>query len=558
MGQTNFLQSLGWAILNSLWQLAMLWVIYQLISGLSKKARPAFKSLTATTLLFCGFGWFVYTFLSSYLSKGNIDSIESSMFVNPAANESVNAWLQKTLPIASVVYLVLLVFPFMQFIRNYRYVQVIRKFGLNKIDVSWRLFVSRVAMRMNIKKKVTIWVSEFVSSPVTIGFLKPVILVPLAAINHLSPQQLEAVLLHELSHIRRHDYLVNLLVNIIQSVLYFNPFVRAFVKIIEREREKSCDEMVLQFQYNAHDYASALLTLEQSNRNNKPLAMSASGKKNDLLHRVEMIMGINKKPVFRFQKLAGFMAGLLCVIAVQALLLLVNETNGKSLAAFPEKASLNLVKGVYTAYNASDRTANTIAERPVTVKTFTVPAKQPVAPVFATASSLVNNDFIQAGFDFANAVQLNEQQEEQIELAMEASKKILENMQWKIVEKNIAEVFNQKEKEVLKATYDKQVKKIDWKKWENKLKLAYNNIDWDKVNVQLYQAVNEVTLDSITTVYNKALSKMEDMKQELTEKDMKGIPDSDINLKDLEIKKNEVRKALNEIRATRTKKIVHL
>ncbi len=102
-------------------------------------------------------------------------------------------------------------------------------------------------------------------------FFKPVILVPLAAINHLTPQQLEAVLLHELSHIKRYDYLVNLIINFIQTILYFNPFVKAFVKIVEKEREKSCDDMVLQFQYDSHEYATALLMLEKTNHLHKPL-----------------------------------------------------------------------------------------------------------------------------------------------------------------------------------------------------------------------------------------------------------------------------------------------
>ena len=178
-------------------------------------------------------------------------------------------WLQKSLSIASVLYLFLLLLPISHFIRNYRYVRIIREYGLTKADSRWRIFVKKVAVLMGIKKPVHIWVSEFVSSPVTIGFLKPVILIPLAAINQLSPQQMEAVLLHELSHIRRYDYLVNFIINVIQSILYFNPFVKALVRTAEREREKSCDEMVLQFQYDSYEYATALLVLEKSNHRSK-------------------------------------------------------------------------------------------------------------------------------------------------------------------------------------------------------------------------------------------------------------------------------------------------
>ena len=226
--QLHLLQALGWAVLNSLWQMALLWVIYQVVTAFLKNTKAASKTVLATTLLFAGSFWFIYTFLIVYsdISEGGTAGI----FIS--SGHEVQNWLLQSLPFISGAYLLLLVLPVLRFIRNYRYVQVIRKYGLSKINVDWRIFVRNVAARMGIKKTVKIWVSEFVSSPVTIGFFKPVILVPLAAINHLTQPQLEAVLLHELAHIRRYDYLINLLINFIQTILYFNPFAKAFVKIV--------------------------------------------------------------------------------------------------------------------------------------------------------------------------------------------------------------------------------------------------------------------------------------------------------------------------------------
>ena len=259
--QLHLLQSLGWAVLNSLWQMALLWVIYMIVIAISKNLKNSSKSTLASGLLFGGFLWSVYTFIIIYNKIITGEAVGESVTIS----SGTYSWLLQSLPFISVAYLLLLTLPVLRFIRNYRYVQVIRKYGLTKINVDWKIFVRNVAARMGIKKPVQIWVSEFVSSPVTIGFLKPVILVPLAAISHLTPHQLEAVLLHDLADIRRYDYLVNLLINFIQTILYFNPFVKAFVKIVEREREKSCDEMVLQFQYDSHQYASALLLLEKTN-----------------------------------------------------------------------------------------------------------------------------------------------------------------------------------------------------------------------------------------------------------------------------------------------------
>lgn len=556
-GQANFLQSLGWAVLNSLWQLALLWVVYQIVSSIFRTTKSSFRSSLASSLLIAGFVWFIYTFFSAYVNPAE-KTVISSAFINADANEQVNVWLQQTLPVASVFYLVILLLPLLHFIRNYRYVQVIRRYGLTKMNVEWRMFVSKVSAQMNIKQTVRIWVSEFVSSPVTIGFLKPVILVPLAAINHLTPQQLEAVLLHELSHIKRFDYLINLIINFIQTVLYFNPFVKAFVKIVEKEREKSCDEMVLQFQYDSHEYASALLILEKTNHEDKPLAVAATGKRKNLLHRIELIMGIPQKNVFSFTRLAGLMACLLCIIAVNSLLLISKPVNSTPAISFaPITPVLHLVENNSPeVISSAEKIENPsgVINHPEQASPDEIDANS-----FANyISTVVSPALISASLEDNISPELKKFQEEQVEKTMQESKKILENIQWKAVEKSIADVLNSKEKEDLKASYDKQLEKMDWKKWENNLKLAYDKIDWDKINIQLADAVNLVRFDSLQMVYNNAIIKLEDAAKELTQYDLKGIPDTDISLKAIEQKKNDVQKALNQLKAVRNKKIVHL
>ncbi len=560
-GQANFLQSLGWAVLNSLWQMALLWVIYQVITGIFRNARTSFKSSLASSLLVGGFAWFIYTFISAYTSTP-ASSVLSSALLPVEGNQQVNDWLQRTLPLASVIYLVLLILPLLHFVRNYRYVQVIRNYGLSRMNVEWRMFVNKLAIQMGIRKKVQIWVSEFVASPVTIGFLKPVILVPLAAINQLTPQQMEAVLLHELSHIRRFDYLVNLIINFTYTLLYFNPFVKAFMKIVEIEREKSCDEMVLQFQYDSHEYATALLTLEKSHPAHKLMALGATGQKQDLLHRIELILGLQRKKFLSFNKLAGLMAGLLCVIALNAILLVSNPVNGSRAVSFAHIASpLNFIEDK----DPGMKLVEVPAERPSQIVNATKKGKLPATTTPASSSfaqyvfsAVANPAIIQAGFDALEYPDLKKYQEKEVENAIKASKKVLESVQWKTVEKNIADAFNQREKEELKATYQKEMDKFDWNKWENKLKQAYDQIDWENINSQLSVAVNQVRLDSIQLVYSKAIRNLDGICKELCTNDLKGIPDTDISLHQLELKKAEVQKALSRLKVVRSRKIVHL
>ncbi|MBL7761785.1 MAG: M56 family metallopeptidase, partial [Chitinophagaceae bacterium] len=308
LGHSDFLQALGWAVLNSLWQIALLWIVYNVLLSLSRSMPSSHKSKLAAVLLMIGFVWFAFTFISIFINKENNHSLVAMSVLSANVNQQLNSWLENILPFASLSYIFLLVIPVFRFVRNYRYVQVLRNTDLNKIPVEWRMFVKKVAEQVGISKPVKIWISGIITSPVTIGYLKPMILVPLAAVANLTTHQMEAVLLHELAHIRRHDYLINLIINCIQTVLYFNPFVKLFVKTIERERERSCDELVMQFQYDAHNYASALLMLEKNSIHAQQMAIAASGK-SDLLNRVERILNVEKKNVFSFNKMAGLFAG---------------------------------------------------------------------------------------------------------------------------------------------------------------------------------------------------------------------------------------------------------
>jgi hypothetical protein len=181
-----------------------------------------------------------------------------------------------------------------------------------------RLYVQQLEQQLNIRRKVQVWISEYIDTPMVMGFLKPTILIPIACINQLSVKQLEAILLHELAHIKRNDYLVNLCIAIMEILFFFNPFARFLVKSIKQEREKSCDDWVLQFRFEPYQYASALLTLEKSRSATFSLVMGAAGdNKNFLLQRVQRIMGIKKAyPESSFKLIGYFITiGLLAYIA---------------------------------------------------------------------------------------------------------------------------------------------------------------------------------------------------------------------------------------------------
>jgi bla regulator protein blaR1 len=576
LGQSNFLQALGWAMLNSLWQMAFLWVIFQMVSGTFRKTSSSQKSYLATGLIIIGFTWFIYTFLSILTANASGNEVVGSGFIIAHANEQLNHWLNTMLPVASIIYLGLLLLPLFYFIRNYRYVQAIRQYELSKVDVQWRIFVKDVAARMGIKKPVHIWLSGMVTSPVTIGYIKPVILLPLAAINQLTTPQLEAVLLHELAHIRRYDYMFNLVIRFIQTILYFNPFVKALMKTVEREREKSCDEMVIQFQYDPHGYATALLVLEKTNYLPKPLAVASSGKKTDLLHRIECMLGVQKKQAISFNKIAGLFAGLLCFIALNALLIISKpaKTPGNTASIITQMSSPFYL---FTEDEPARVNPNLPATKEMALPVIVNHALPEPATEADEKEAIADLDDEQAAaaqhlatsapaYTYVNLIQtiaprlrqLKNYEEEQVKEAIEASKKVLEEKQWKDVEKRIADVMTSNEKEVLKCQFEKELEKVNWNKMQDKLRMAYDKIDWNSVNEGLSLAMEEIKIDSIHQVYAMAMAELSSLQKELCENNIKGIPDTDISLKSVEQSKKDVQRALNTLNKVRSKKIVHL
>src|SRR5665647_1345687 len=291
------LKALGSAILNSLWQGFILWLLYETISSSYKNASAKFKNNLSTILLFFSYVWFLTGFVSKIFKQGDVASItvvplkivEESTVHSTSVFKEFLIYATSSLPYLSIAYIFLLLFLMARLFAAYRYVYIISNNRLLNPPGELQSFASNVARQMEITKKISVWISHHIDVPATIGFIKPVILIPLASINNLSSQQLEAIILHELSHIKRNDYITNLIISVIETILFFNPFVVLLSNVIKRERENCCDDFVLQYRYDPHSYALALLRLEQSRISKLKLAIGAVSGKKQLLSRIKRI-----------------------------------------------------------------------------------------------------------------------------------------------------------------------------------------------------------------------------------------------------------------------------
>ncbi|MEO6548554.1 MAG: M56 family metallopeptidase [Ferruginibacter sp.] len=297
------LQSTGWAIMNSFWQVGSLWLLYKCINAADKKLPAIIKYNLSIVLLFTSLFWFLCTIINNYLTLSNI---VSSQGIIKNVGWLYNLLLMKDiLPLLAICYFVLLSFYVIPYVKSLSKTFILQKKGLTKAPVALRIFTQQTALHLGIKQKVQLWISTQVSVPSIAGYIKPVILIPVAMLNQLSVNQVEAIILHELAHIKRNDYFVNIIQTLVDLMLFFNPFARLLSQVAKAERENCCDDWVMNFRYNHYDYANALIILEENRTSNATnFVLAATDNKKKLLKRIKRLFAIQPQTEFnKLQKL---------------------------------------------------------------------------------------------------------------------------------------------------------------------------------------------------------------------------------------------------------------
>src|SRR5574343_173949 len=174
------------------------------------------------------------------------------------------------------------------------------------INHYWQRRMAMLASRCDMRRDVRLGVAEGIDSPITAGCWRPIILVPASLISGMPPDLLEAVLAHELAHIRRHDYLVNLLQSAIEILLFYHPSVWALSRRIRIEREQIADDLAVDMLGQPQRLAQALAQLDQFQFDSTQLAHAAHG--GNLMSRIQRLVRPQSVPASR--KLALPLLGL--------------------------------------------------------------------------------------------------------------------------------------------------------------------------------------------------------------------------------------------------------
>jgi HEAT repeat protein/beta-lactamase regulating signal transducer with metallopeptidase domain len=172
--------------------------------------------------------------------------------------------------------------------------------------------IERLKSRLGVRRAVRVWCTGMTQVPAVVGSFAPILLLPASALTGLSTSELEAILAHELAHVRRHDYLVNVLQSLIETLLFYHPAVWWLGARIRAEREHCCDDLAVAACGSAPLYAGALLSMERL-RAAPELAMALTG--GSLLSRVERLLAPRARGL---ETLPRWMAGMSAAAIVLA------------------------------------------------------------------------------------------------------------------------------------------------------------------------------------------------------------------------------------------------
>ncbi len=290
---TPLAAAVGWTLLHSLWEGAIISAALAalLMAMRSPRARYA-AACVAMLVMMIGFG----LTLVRVMPEGNHGLRTLTTPTSPAWNirTGTDAPGSSYVGIAAVVpwlapfWIAGVCIFYLAYVASWISVCRLRRRGVCCASGHWQQHLARLSARLRLSRPVRLLESCLVEAPMVLGHFRPVILMPLGLLAGLPAGQIEAILLHELAHIRRYDYLVNVLQRWVEGLLFYHPAVWWISRVIRAERENCCDDVVVATSGNAHEYAVALAALEQNRWSGREPAVAATG--GSLVKRIRRLL----------------------------------------------------------------------------------------------------------------------------------------------------------------------------------------------------------------------------------------------------------------------------
>ncbi|WP_121811675.1 M56 family metallopeptidase [Mucilaginibacter kameinonensis] len=296
-------------LIQSLWQGVLLAALAGIIIVCTRRSSSASRY----NLLIAGLAVFACTVAATFVYEvnqakavqtvvtGQQITIHSNVAAQPQSSpkvsdyKAVSGFLNEHSNSIVFIWFLVVMARTLQLMTGLQSLYYLRRRQILAVSRDWESHVKQLALQLGIKRLVGIAESGMAKVPMVIGHLKPLILIPAGLMTAMPPAEIEAILVHELAHIRRRDYIMNLLVSMMEVVFFFNPAVLWIASLIRAERENCCDDMVVSHTGNKVNYIKALVACQEYQLAAPAYAMALSGGKNQLMGRVKRMLSDNNQ-----------------------------------------------------------------------------------------------------------------------------------------------------------------------------------------------------------------------------------------------------------------------
>ena len=345
----DFIRALGWTLIHSLWQGAVVALLYGATMLVLKKASSRLRYRLSLIALMIIPVMFLLTFISIYPEKEAITTSNAetiSVITGPVDAELIKTYLteghpagffkdlfytsilyfEKYMPLFVLLWMMGLMVFSIRFLGGLAYTQRLKHHKTYAVSKEWELHLKQISQKMKVSRPVKMVESAIIKMPMVIGFFKPVILMPLGALSNIPADQLEAIISHELAHVLRKDYIINIIQSVIELFFFFHPAVWWISKNIRIEREYKCDDLTLKFYDDPLIYVKALANINEMETNNEfgRFATAFSNGKEQLLDRIQRMINTPRKK-------SSFPEGVVLIIFLVFSVLAISTTAAISL-----------------------------------------------------------------------------------------------------------------------------------------------------------------------------------------------------------------------------------
>lgn len=306
--------ALGWALVNFLWQGAAIAAALAVVLALLRRRAPEARYAACCIAMALMMAAPVATFLIIVAGRSGPAIATGGTGLAGLATPAFADRLSALVPALTALWLAGVAVFQARMLLHWWTARRLSRRGTRAAPDSWQRTVAELASRIGVRRAVAVLESSIAAVPMMIGWLRPVILVPASAVTGLSPGEMRAILAHELAHVRRHDYLVNLVQAVFESLLFYHPAVWWLSDRLRVEREYCCDDIAVAVGGSALHYARALAALDDLRGGDYRPALASTG--GTLMSRIQRLLGVETNAPRRPGGVIAAMATTAAVVAV--------------------------------------------------------------------------------------------------------------------------------------------------------------------------------------------------------------------------------------------------